>query len=506
MTHAARSQVFRQDKQRFFATVHTSTLASEMARKKNYAFIGGNQYLIEQEFRQLFSALKNNPSKRDQYWLYCYYCSLLLKSYYEAYGKFDQAAEYQGHAQYALDAFNKTPKQDDPSYGANLENKLAKDLKELLSTPAHVSKLKDWIGFANITRIQLVFSKIVVKQALVIAQDLRWLEKLDALFGWHTDVNAMTARINSTANTFNVLSVGFFVARFILNAGMVLKHTFVPSDAESKMPMFERFCNEIKKRHIVFLNDITWTMVNGLSNYAPYFGIAAPVANMLTAGFLFFDAALLVYSRSLAQKDYLTKRDQYLAEKKRISVQLRDRVGHDIDKLNEDMKVIDEQIAALDLSWKTTSATYWFNVTAALLLMGGFSAALMLSAAPAALASFIVCSIGVAMYLSAGLYGKYYEKNLMMQELEPRREKHQALAAEAQSAWSDLMYAMAKNTILPMIVVTTFAISLPATLAFVGLYFSYEVGKGWLNASKPSAPALPPPDEEEIFKEGLVLN
>jgi hypothetical protein len=498
MTHAAKSQEFRRDKQRFFSSVKNEKLAKRKAGSRDYAFIGANKYLLEQEFRQLYGALKKNPENRDQYWLYCLYCSLMLKAYYEAYGKFKEAGDYNAHANYILNVIHNVSPADS-AYETKLENKLAKDVKNLLSTPAHVTKLRDWIGFSNITRIQLVFSKIVVKQALVVAQDLRWLEKLDALLGVHTDVNALTTKINSTTGVFNVLSVGLFVARFILNAGMVLKHTFVPSDAESQMPMFDRFCAEIKKRHCVFLNDIVWPTVNGLTNYAPYFGISAPAANTILAGFLLFDAALLIYSRSLAEQDYLTKREQYCVEKEKYTQQLEEG-GENIeaDKIRASIEILDEQLDALELSWQTTSATYWFNVTAALLLMGGFSVSLALSA-PAALVSFMVCSIGIAMYISAGLFEKYYEKSLIVSDAEIEDENYQTLLNEVSTARSDLLTSLAKNTILPVILVTTFAVSLPATMALICLFIGNECRKSWNNS--PSAPALSPPtpdDEEEI--------
>ena len=394
MPDSSQYRAFIEDKQGFFRQAFVTeaepenpvTSTEEYSNDQSFQFLHNNRYLIENEFNQLFSALKdfeqeNENQEREKFWLYCYYCSLMLENYYRAYGKLPEAEKYKELGEQVRYRCNNKRLQPQDIQEASFLNKLQKqiaaDLGTLACTPLHTSKIRDWLSFFNITRIQLVFSRITVKQGLLVANNLHWLEKLESVLGRHIDVNGMVATLDSTAGVFNVMSVGIFVARFTINAGTLLKHTCFPSQEEQDISWTDRFCGELKKRHCDYLNDIVWGSVNGLTNYAQYFIIPGPTANWILAGFLFFDVALLVYRRQLAQQDYLIKRNQYEAEL--LACEL---FESGIDRstsacLAENQVkqgLLENQLKQLDFNWQVTNATYWFNVSAAALLMSGFSA------------------------------------------------------------------------------------------------------------------------------------
>ncbi|AHE68473.1 hypothetical protein [Legionella oakridgensis] len=492
MAKTAQYQPFVMDKQSFFSSsVDSINKVRTRVSQKEYEFLSKNQLLIEQEFNQLFASLKKNPKHREAFWLYCYYCSLMLQSYYQGYGKFDQAEKYHKLSEEIAYFYEQGVFPDAPTV-QSWQNQFSKDLGELASTLKHASKIRSWVSFTNITRLQIVFSRLTLKQSLAIIQGSSFLEKLDEILGRHTDIDGMLSTLDKPAAVLNVLSVGVFAARFVINIGLILKHTFVPSEAEKSLSLKERFAKELGKRHCDLLNDMVWATVNGLTNYAKYFNISAPVANWVTAGFLLFDVSLLVYRRWLAEQEYLLKKEQYLQEKAQHA---------DDDKR---CQLLDEQLAELEIHWQASNASYWFNISAAILLMTGFSAYLLLASPVAAPACFFACVLAVAMYLSADMYGKYHEKSMLLQRAEQTGGDVSLAAREMQEARSAFMVSMVKNTMMPLLIMATFAVSWPAAIVLTVLFIGYECGKGYFNQA--NKPALPAPiaeknasvDEEEL--------
>lgn len=482
MRYLSQYRELSQDRQVFFAAnVDSHVNAKALADGKNYRFVAKHRTLIEQEFNQLRTILKKNSANDKTFGFYSYYCSLMLEAYYSAYDKPDKAAEYAGINDKLRQALQQPTfiwPQDDVDRRLT-KKKIVDDLAKLARTPQQISKIRSWLGFFNIVRIQIVFSRLTVKQSLLLANELHWLAKLDSMLGMHRDVNTMVRTLDSMTPYFNLLSVGIFAARFMVNFSMLVKHTLRPSVSEQEFTWGERFKQEFNKRHCDFLNDIVWGCVNALTNYAEYFHIAAPVANWAIASFLVFDASLLIYRRSLEKADYLCKKAQLLHDKREAPA-----AQH---------SMLDEQLAQLERDWQTTSATYWFNVAAAMLMLSGFSASLLLASSISAPVCFFIVTIAVAMYISADSYGKYYQNDQMLQRDEVENKDTRVSLVNMQAARRDFMLAMAKNTFMPMLLLTTLAISWPAALVLTALYIGYESGKGYLQQGD-AGQALPPPD------------
>lgn len=480
MTFASQYSSFTDDKRAFFSNLETFNDAEKYVHPNasNYAFLANNHLLIEQEFNQLFASLQKQGQDREDFWLYCHYCCTMLHNYYVAYDKKDKADDYLKLCKKIRTRSEKGAFPEDKI--DTLGQKIAADFRALVSLPKHASKIRDWIAFSNICRLHLTFCRLSVRQSLLLANELKWLEELDKMLGGHVDVNGMAATLNAPAQVFNVLSVGLFAARFIINAGMLLKHTFMPTKAELALSNKERFYQELYARHCVMLNDAVWTATNLLANFNTFFNISAPTAGWLTAGILVFDVALLIYRHHLAEKEYLFKKAQYINDKKNYELLLQALVISSNDRLRYQKHVgmLDEQLVQLEISRKTTGATLLFNIAAAVFLLGGYSASLLLATPVAVVVCYFVIVVGIAMYLSADVYGKYHEKSLMLQQYEIENRSTDMALLEMQAARNDFIVTMIKNIILPVVIVTIFAISWPAALLLTAVYVSYEYMKG----------------------------
>lgn len=501
MATTAPYQAFFNDRRDFFSAEATAVRVRNRAAEKDFSFLANNRFLIEKEFDELFTSLQKKGQNRDEFWLYCYYCCLMLQHYYTAYDKKSEAENYRFLGEkishrIEQQAFPVDADEDEETFLTSFRQSVRRDLGNLASTPKHVSKIRDWLGFTNIYRIHFTFCRLFVKQSLLFVKELQWLEQLQNLAG--RNIDEMVNTINTTASVFNVLSVGLFAARLIINTAMLLKHTLVaPTAEEQKLAIKDRFYQELYKRHCTMLNDVAWGTVNLLTNYSAIFHLSAPVANWLTAGFLCFDVSLLLYRHYLAEKEYEFKKAQYTQEKLHYHMLLE---GTELSlqerkKYEAQLSMLDDQLAQHDIKWKATSANLSFNVGGAMLLMAGFTASFLIATPAAAIACYFVCTLAVAMYLTADLYGKYKEKSLILQQYEREGINTSVARLEMQSARNDFMIAMAKNIIMPLLIVTTFAVCWQAAVALVILYVGYECLHGYCSKKSPQTPRspLPPP-------------
>ena len=497
---------FSVDRQGFFKSVKTLDEATKRATDADhdYQFIFKNRFLIEEEFRHLFAILEKNSKHRKEFWMYCYYCCTLLETYYskEAYDKPDLAEEYADLCAKITDIINKKKKtKEDVSFPRFLLNKIATDLVSLVSTPLHTSKMKSSLGMTNMYRLLLLFSRISIKQSLFMAEELKWLDKLDHLFGGHIDLEGMVSNINAPNDLFNVLSVGLFVARLIINLGLILKHRFAPNDKETLVARAERFWHELFKRHYHLGNDTAWPLVNLLCNYGY---LSAGAANWLTAGFLVFDVSMLVIDNYFAKQEYNLKKAQYIYDLNEYAT-LRDTPGISVDDrktYQRQWDMLSEQLVQLDIQWQSTDAFFQFNIAAALLLMAGFTAPLILTASIAATVSYLLCTLAITMYLTGSDYRNYVKTSLIVQHLElslvDAKNMTKELAA-AKEARSEFIMGMVKSSTMPLLMVTVFAVCWEAALLLTVMYVGYNYfSDAWKKHKKNQLDEVPSDEEFEF--------
>jgi hypothetical protein len=440
----------------------------------DYAHIARNKSLLEEEFSSLFGLLQEKATEdKKEFWLYCYYCACLLESYHKAYGQSEKEAHYQDVRSQIKNRLKnvKAAASSEQGFIDSLYQSFIDGFRNLAKTPLHISKIRDEVAYSNLCRLQWVFLRITVNQGLMAAQSLQLIEKLDALLGTHTNVDKIISTLNMPNGVLNYFSVGLFLMRFMIDAGVLVRHTFFPSEEEKKLPMYERFKAEIAKRHCNFLNDLVWSAVNLLTNFNRVFGISDPVAGYLIAAFLVFDVAMVLYKHALAKKEYMTKKAQYEAEvvKYMGSTDLseKERLVH--------CGMLHEQIAGLDRNWQAKQSTYYFVAAAASLLMLGFSASMIVASPVLVACSFFVCAVGVAMYQSSGAYSAFKEKSLLLEQSERSGVKLAMARKEYELARNDFIKAMIKNTVIPIVLITTYAICWPAAVLMTVALMGYEL-------------------------------
>lgn len=578
MVYASQNAAFRRDKHQFFSQIATSgktnskiQIIENRVDTIGYTFLLENKTTLETEFTEMFGILqKQHDENKEIFWLYCYYCASLLEAFHRAYLQPGKEAEYATIKQQIKDRLqNKTkPKVPDASFTELLYDSFLNGFKNFTKSPWHVSQIRDYVAYANLCRIYWAFCRMTMTQGFTLAKNFQLIESLDVILGTHTDVDQIISAFQVPTKVINFFSVGFFLIRFMIDGGLLLRHTFFPTELEkgaangceisqmeylpgaasieeyrnsyilvqeekdkdmdlfyipiSGKPIkliikdrdklqsqlsgrlensesirltakevqefittqtdhipevttaYDRFKHELYKRHCNFANDMIWAVVNGLSNFNNLLNISGPAAGYLTAVFLTFDVCMTLYKCNLAKQEYLAKKSQYLSEiedynnpqlfKKMSSSQ---RLIH-IDMLNK-------QLIELEINWKTKEATFHFVAAAAALLMMGFTAAILVSPPFVVLASFFVCTIAVAMYLSTGTYSTYKEKELYLEQAQLTGKNLAVSSKEFETARSDFIFTLLKNAIVPTVLISTFAIYWPAALLLTAIYLGTEL-------------------------------
>lgn len=577
MAYSDQSTVFRAVKHQFFTEIAplddvTTKLeiAEQRAKAMGYSFLQENKAALETEFSAMFSILrkksKEDSKKAEVFWVYCYYCASLLEAYSIAYSQQGKADDFIQMKNKIKDRLaNKAANDDlDETFIEYMFDSFNTSLNNLSTAPFHLSRIRDYVAYANLCRIYWVFSRLTMTAGFTLARDLNLIDKLDALLGTHTDVDKIISVFQAPTAVINYFSVGFFLARFIIDGGLLLRHTFFPSalergtactvhkldtlpgvstidayrnsyiiiqNKETSQPtlyyipkvgdkqqisikqdndlnsleelmnkkkfyqlkadeikalitiptghipetstVLERFKHELYKRHCNFANDLVWATVNFLTNFNHITQIPGPVAVYITAAFLVFDVCMVLYKCHLAKQEYLVKKGQYEQEIQ----DYRDLIKSGKMKPSEGQMHIDmleEQLKDLEISWKAKEATFYFVAAAAALLMMGFTASTLVSPAALAVACFFVCTLAVAMYLSSGAYSQYIEKSLYLEQAELTGKNLAVAQKEYEAARNDFIFTMIKNTVVPMVLIATFAVCWQAAIVLTAMYIGFE--------------------------------
>lgn len=477
-------------------------------KNSSYSFLLENLHALETEFTHMFTVLQRSSQDKDKqrFWFYCYYCASLLEAFHLAYGQMGKVELYQqkkreikAHLGIQDDSIaDKATVEKD--FIETLKDSLLDGMSSLIKAPFHVAQIRDHVAYTNICRIYWVFCRLTVTQGLTMAKNLQLIDKLDVILGTHTDVDKIIATMRAPTGVINYFSVGLFLARFMIDGAMLIKHTFFPSEQEKGATTYQRFKHEFYKRHCNFANDLVWATVNFLTNFNHLVGISAPVAGYLTSVFLVFDIGMTFYKLHLAEQEYLIKQRQYTEEARAYQNKVRANEALLEDEMAHYSMLIKQRLE-LDINWEAKKAMFHFVAAAAALLMMGFTASLLLSPPGLVLAAYFTCTIGVAMYLSYGSYFNYKEKKaylnqaLVQNTQETQTEDHKvtlmnprtialfasgsnylALARkEYETARNDFIFTMVKNTTVPAVLITTYAICWPAAVALTVLYLGYEL-------------------------------
>lgn len=449
---------FVEDKRNFFNQVNDNSSLDgvrALATTHDFRFLTRHRGSIEHELAQLQAVLNNESENQRAYWFYCYYTASMLKNYYDTYSPgCPNAIKYSALCDRIKARFQgpvTLPKKD------SLLKTFFNDLSELPTTFFSTTKLRNLSGKSNMQRLSTRFSMITVKQSLLLANQYHFLDQLERLMGRQVNI----AILDSPLGVYNALSVGLFGFRFLLNLAMMLKHTFT----ENSLSMGERFFEELKKRHYQMTNDLIWGVVNGLSNYAAYFHIAASVANYLMIGFTVFDVIWLGYLLYMTDQDFALKRAEYTE------------YMNDLEENSPEYLFEQKKLDQLELAHEKARSEVVFYLIAANILLSSFATVFLIAPAAFVPLCFLVCNIAIAMYLSGSQYGEYKEKCLVVKQQKDRGLDVSTQAMQdVQKTWDNLCFAVAKNTIAPLVILGAFTISFPAAILLTLTYIAYECG------------------------------
>lgn len=185
---------------------------------------------------------------------------------------------------------------------------------------------------------------------------------------------------------------------------------------------------------------------------------------------------MTLYKCQLAKQDYLVKKAQYeqeIEEYNKRLMQLKD--ATEIKNAAAHIAMLQAQLKELEIDWRTKQGTFYFVASAAALLMLGFTASLLFTPPGMIVASFFVCTLATAMYLSAGAYSTFQEKSLRLEQAQLSGKDLDMAFQEYQAARNDFIFTMVKNTVMPALLITTFAICWPAAIALTAMYLGYEI-------------------------------
>lgn len=482
------AKTFAEDKQQFFSHQKASALTKENlketaqhARSHDYAFLSTQRFPMEEEFRHLYRVLNDEKTTQEKdIWLYCYYCCIMLSEYYKAhqYNSPEKYAEYLKIAE-TIEHYYTTgtlPKEKLRTWKEHLKA----DINDLLSTPFHLSKLRGWLGFSNAYRIAFTFSRLTDQEFFLTLNKYASFLKNNLHIPF--DLDEMNRKINTPTATFRALSVGLFAARFLVNLSLVIKHTLFPTDGEKTIPASARFYQEIKKRYPQLLNDLVWATLNALTNYADFFKIPGPLATGLLITGLSFDVALLAYRLKEAEKDHRSKLSQYIQEKQLIQSRLHELLKRktttkkELFMLQQRLARVDAQIEEQRLKLHVLQNNFYANLTAATLIVSGFSLSLLVAAPAAIGACYLLIVIGTALYISADQYSEYREKSLRQERIILSGETKGLTEAKQDTAlaWNNFATSMIKNTVMPLLIMGTLAFSWQAALVLLVLFVAHE--------------------------------
>lgn len=357
-----------------------------------------------------------------------------------------------------------------------------------------LSKLKGYVSQVNLYRIYWIFCRLMVKASLLMNKELKLLDKLDKLFSdkfhlqgfIHTNFDDFSKIIDGPVNFLNVLSVGFYAARFIFDFSLMVKHVFLADKAAKEQSTYwQRFKKEMDARGFSMLNNVVWGSINLITNYYQLFRIPATTASYIVAGVLIFDVALLMASYYKDRYDYNKKRILLGQQLNNIRQEIGGlAISNSVEEQNKrqyliiQQDIISQQLRQLEDQWQVTTSVYLFNTSAAVLLLAGFTTMLFVTGF-AVLPCLAVCVLACAMYASDGALGEYKKVSINYQRIKQqgnpgalqlaRREKNQAM--------KDFSFTLLENTIMPTLLLTSFAICWQAALVLTVLYIGYKIAK-----------------------------
>lgn len=441
-----------------------------------------NSYSLELEMEDILHALKKMNNAPEVLWDYGLYCCDLLESLYLGYGhksKLHELRLKRRNLQMQKEG-NSSEKIHQPFLEKCLQD-FRNELISLRTLVLHPTALSQKIAVANFARLYWVFLRLFLETGFSMLQKANVLAALEKIFKQHINVDKLIRYLEIPTTTLNYLSVAMFGGRLLINAGIIFRHVCFPTEDEKKLSWQERLKAEWKKRHADMLNHFAWMLINFVTNFRTLFHLSASLAGGLTVLFISIDLLTLYYIKEQAKKEYLTKKNEYNAEKRAIKALMED----DPEQLEDDpeqlrmylakLRFIDHQLDSLEINWKAKKATIHYLMIGVSVLMLAFGVMLVANPMLVVLGSFFVGVISAAMFLSEKEFYDWQLKRYQLESAKTNGENTTELEKEVIEARNAYIGKMLKYTLMPGLILATSLVFWPAGVTLAAIFIVYEV-------------------------------
>lgn len=244
---------FHNDKNQFFSQIRTSEdkfkTAADLAHGQKYFFLLNNQAELEAEFVHQFAVLKRRKDENSEaFWAYCGYCAELLEIFYKGYSPGLRAKDgtyipvgkeaYYKQLKEKIKAHDLSIKEPEIDFIDSMIQRFIEGFQTIMKAPWHLSKLREYVAFVNLSRLYWVFCRLTLTSGFAFAKSIHLIDKLNGVFGSHINADKIIAILQAPNGVLTYFSVGLFLARFMIDAGLLIRHTFFPSEEEKKINRF----------------------------------------------------------------------------------------------------------------------------------------------------------------------------------------------------------------------------------------------------------------------------
>lgn len=465
-------------------------VAEDFKNTYDHAWLLKEKTNLENEFKQLYAVLSQDAECREEYFCFCLITAVLLEKHYHRRYK-DKAKQYRKHIK-TLETFidndGVLPEKDEKRDAFYLRFLLTvrDDLAAIISTPLHISKIRDVISTLNGWRIYWSMFRPMVSTTLTLIQNTEYLRNI-----FHfVDIDNTLRILEATKPVTNVLSVTWFGLRLLSHLAEMANILIFSKDKKDNAAFFAELKRELWDRKASFINDSMWFIVNFITNYAPLLHISPLWSSIITLVFLFADTLVIWLVRTSDKRDYLAKKAQYRAEL---------RLTDDPER----KRVLQAQIDELEIAWKALNAKHFFTLGAAAMLILGFGAAIVLTTFGLSVVAFTACVLGSAMYMSQDKFQAYFEAKKRLEQAMLDGLPTKELRRACRKAAIDFALTLAEYAIVPAILMGAWILCWQLGLSLTLTYITYKV----LNAVITQAMARPNEEKKEknsvLTKKGL---
>lgn len=318
-------------------------------------------------------------------------------------------------------------------------------IKQALNTTTisilHKDTWVDWINWLNAYRRMTQFARVTWKNIWLVAYHLKWLDQ--------AEYSNAAGALDKAVDFYNAIGVGVYALRLAINLSSMLKHIIFPSAKAQNVNWKTRLLLQFDERALSILNETIKTIVNTLTNYAPFFQLT-PLAPMFVLSLLVFDCLRFFY--------LMCKEKEHLHIERQI---LKQDMGGGQSCQISTLLLQQHAFLAIEMTCK-----WLFSLSAAFILLASVTAGLLV---PMVLSPLCLTAtvFGSVMYLSADQFGQ-----LMRIRAEKQFDAQKEVLLNTK--WNEFLGTFTRNFCIPMLLMGMVVTSWPATCLLTILWLSYE--------------------------------